>query len=271
MTIVRIKNPPSQQDIDMINEVAREIEELHNNEKFRAGLFDDFNANRRWLEILGEKLNEKYPGKFMTHSFNGALIDEIEENGLDVSKEMFKKEYDEFFWDMYGGGKGNLCVTPLDIDTFVFTYDVPERFFKSVLKNSYREIPQGYKTVECFYKEKFDEVMKDAVANPKPFYRDFAKNKLEEIRQAGMRMIEFYTKSKEAGIAIIPTSILESDNPSVIDDKGTSFGHRIQGGKIPREYFAVARIPQIDYLTEQIIAEKSINQKSNSPEITLSE
>lgn len=168
------------------------------------------------LAILSENVNEN---GFFTHSFNGALIESIEKNGLDISQELFKEEYATL--EVLGKTpwtKSNLCLTDPSKTSFVYCTLSPEKLYAGPLK--------GTQDVERDPKDKTDadfllRKFRYAVENKKCFTSDdYGKandeiegKKLKDILsaeeynkliEAGEKICNFYGKASNAGIALIP-------------------------------------------------------------------
>ena len=139
---------------------------------------------------------------FYTHSFNGALLGDVDKNGLDISQELFKEEYSGVLKDsMPITAQGELCLTPASQASFNYTYDVPERFVWGPLGGLDSGMSQEKgESLEDFYKRRLEKRIE------KLNFQD--KGKADEFRQAVLKMIDFYAKPKTAGIAVIPRSIL---------------------------------------------------------------
>ena len=173
-------------------------------------------------EVLRRVEENCHDNGFYTHSFNGALIPAINENGLDMSQEMFSEEYRKFDWADSVHAKGALCLTPPSSTTFYYTHDVPERLLAGPLNVSNADVHtrrNGESTHE-YYKRRLDTRLEwashrlgarddDPTKANKPI-DVFGEAGVEDLRQAGMRMVDFYAEPVTAGIAIIPKQIFEN-------------------------------------------------------------
>ena len=159
--------------------------------------------------ILAEVEKNCYDLGFATHTFNAALIDAIDKDGLDSSKEMFQEHFETLtpYAKIY---KTSLRLTAASNTTFDYANDSPERFMMTVL-SSYLDRESG-ETTEQYYKRRFNRGLEQETFNAEDKAR---------IKKAGTELIEFYGQPKTAGVAIIPNMIFfeQSNEPRKRNDK----------------------------------------------------
>ena len=147
--------------------------------------------------------------RFRTHSFNGALTEIVERDGLDISKEMFEEEYrilSKISGTPYSTGELYFC--DLGAGTFSYMHRSPERFWN---------------TIDGMVKEEKGEDIKEfAIRNLKELLKKhkekLTQEELIEIYNAGMRMIDFYCSTPKVSIAITKPSDNITDNVDMSAD-----------------------------------------------------
>lgn len=148
-----------------------------------------------------------FNNKFRTHSFNGALVDIVEKEGLDISREMFAEEYrilSKISKTPYS--KGELYFCELGAGTFGYMHRSPERFWLTLdggLKRGENEDVKDYAI------RNFEELLRKHQPN-------LTKEEFVQIYNAGIKMINFYCSSPEVGVAVIKLS------ENITDDCDTS-------------------------------------------------
>lgn len=144
-------------------------------------------------KIITAVKTQCFNNKFLTHSFNGALGDMVENGGLDISREMFVDEYktlSKISQTAYSTGTLYFC--ELGSGTFSYMHRSPERFWL---------------TIDGGLKREKDEDIKDyAVRNFKALlvkHKDnLTKEEIKQIYDAGMKMIDFYCSTPEVCVAV---------------------------------------------------------------------
>ena len=144
-----------------------------------------------------------FNNKFQTHSFNGALADMVEKDGLDISREVFAEEYrmlSKISQTPYS--KGELYFCELGAGTFGYMHKSPERFWLT--------IDGGLK------REKGENIKDYAIRNFKALLLKHKQNLSEEefsnMYNAGRRMIDFYCDTAEVCVAVRKVSENILDN-----------------------------------------------------------
>ena len=153
------------------------------------------------MEEIIKTVKSNQENGFYTHSFNGALLDNVDKDGLDISQETFQEEYSGVLKDsMPTSTQGELCLTPASQASFNYTYDVPERFVWGPLGGLDNSMSQEKsESLEDFYKRRLEKRIQTLKMDG---------TQANEFRQAVLKMIDFYAKPKTAGIAVVPRSIL---------------------------------------------------------------
>lgn len=147
--------------------------------------------------------------RFRTHSFNGALTEIVERDGLDISREMFAEEYrvlSKISKTPYS--KGELYFCELGSGTFSYMHRSPERFWLTVDGGLKRESGEDIKD---FAIRNFKELLKK-------HKEKLTQEELIEIYNAGMRMIDFYCSTPKVSIAITKPSDNITDNVDMSAD-----------------------------------------------------
>lgn len=131
---------------------------------------------------------------FYTHCFPGALIDEVSTNGLDISRELFKEEYQTLatrFKTAFKTGELNYCELSAASLSYA-TRGIPERVSYAIggvsKSDEDKSIHDTYE--RSFYKNlkrEFDLENIDVAT-------------MEKMKQAGTKLIDFYAVGK-SGIA----------------------------------------------------------------------
>lgn len=131
--------------------------------------------------------------QFYTHSFNGALFDEVNQNGLDISKELFTDEFKLLsqigISTPFATGKLLLC--ELSYASFGYLHSNPERIYMafggSIANQKDWQTQQEYLT-ECL----FEKIEKSGLDETRK----------KEMLQTGKKIIDFYTKSDNVCMAV---------------------------------------------------------------------
>lgn len=139
------------------------------------------------LEYVDKRNNNN---QFYTHCFPGALYDEVSTNGLNISRELFREEFNilsECFRTPFKTGELNYCELSAASLSYA-TMGVPERLIHSIggLEDSI-EGESLHDTFSRSLKEnlqfQYDSGIIDEI-------------KQEEMLKAGMKIIDFYCNSK---------------------------------------------------------------------------
>ena len=132
--------------------------------------------------------------RFKTHSFNGALLEEIKTNGLDINKEMFLEEYtklrEEGMYQPYQ--TGNLLFCELSKATFGYALCAPERLVRTIcpMEKQNDDQPTG---------EYLAEGLEQRLAK-----KNLSPEKHKSVEEAGHKMIDFYFgKDNHSAIAFM--------------------------------------------------------------------
>ena len=125
--------------------------------------------------------------RFKTHSFNGALLEEIKTNGLDIHKEMFLDEYAKLrevgMFQPYQ--TGNLLFCELSKATFGYALCAPERLVRSICPME---------------RQKDDQSTREYLLNGLRQGLDkknISSEKYKSVMAAGQKMIDFYFGKKQ--------------------------------------------------------------------------
>ncbi len=173
----------------------------------KLGLQGPLNFEQTAQILTSIKLNCRN-NQFLTHSFNGALLDDIRNNGLDISKEKFKQEYDILsevgLFQPYQ--KGNLLFCELSAASFGYAFAAPERLGMSLADSG-----------------RFEETLSLNENYTKSFQEKLSSKRLSEqqygkVFSAGKKMIDFYFGDNNPKSAIAFKYSTETDE---IKDAGS--------------------------------------------------
>lgn len=145
-------------------------------------------------EIMIVAATQSYINRFDTHSFNGALKDRVEREGLNINNEMFKENFD--YLSSFAGSAyavGDLFLCNLSESSWGYMHHSPERLWMTIGSHSVTREP-GENDNE-FAKRNLDDVLSRYVG----LYDD---KYLETAKVLGDEMIDFYTKSDDVCVAI---------------------------------------------------------------------
>jgi len=148
------------------------------------------------LMILAHINAQCNSNQFLTHTFPGALIGQIDAEGLDISRELFLKEY-SVLAKIAGDSpfkKGVLCVCELSEATFGYGTIGPERFTMIANDPSCKREP--YESNMEFYKRNLVAVLDRKGDQLTPEERALCLH-------AGDSIADFYYTNNQVGVAII--------------------------------------------------------------------
>ena len=155
--------------------------------------------------ILSAVATSNRLNRFNSHSFSGALYDEVVTNGLDISKEKFTEEYSilsKLATSPFMTGK--LCVCELSKASIGYTHSSPERMWmvinSSDIKRGEKESNKSFATRSLISK----------VENS-----NLSENEKQQCLTAGMKMIDYYFTNPESAIAIMDDEL--KTEPKVSD------------------------------------------------------
>lgn len=158
----------------------------------------DYDGNPLTLEETSDilkriKLNCQN-NRFKTHSFNGALLEEIKTNGLDIHKEKFLQEYatlrEAEMFQPYQ--TGNLLFCELSKATFGYALRAPERLALSICPAERQKDDQPTR-------EYLSEGLEQGLAQ-----KNLSPEKYKSVMAAGHKMIDFYFgKNNQSAIAFM--------------------------------------------------------------------
>ena len=134
---------------------------------------------------------------FHTHSFNSAILDEVEENGLNISKELFKEELKAFAPignQPYKTGVLNTC--ELSNASFSYASIVPERVKNILSGNSGAKEGQGED-------ETTKEFLTRCVKSNLDENTGLSSSQKNKMLSDSEKIIDFYYGHQSASIAII--------------------------------------------------------------------
>lgn len=132
---------------------------------------------------------------FYTHSFSGALYDEINANGLDINKEKFKPEYEtlsKLYKTPFMKGKLNYC--ELSRATWSYAYGGPERLNYSI--GGVIKPQEPGETKHALYERSLTTNLQKALSEGKINEQEY-----QNMYRSGMTMIDFYHKQKDICVA----------------------------------------------------------------------
>ena len=148
----------------------------------RLGLKEPLNLEQTTKVLKSIRLNCAN-NQFLTHSFNGALLEDIKRDGLDIHKEKFKKEYAilQSIGIFQPFQTGNLLFCELSKASFGYAKYTPERLAMSLAGdiNSHDE----YHTINEYFTESFKSCLQSKNLSTEQYSNAFT---------AGKRMIDFY-------------------------------------------------------------------------------
>ena len=132
--------------------------------------------------------------RFDTHSFNGALRERVEREGLNINNEMFRDNY-EYLSRMTSSAYevGNLYVCNLSESSWGYMHHSPERLWMTISSGSMKR--EAGESDNEYAKRSFDDVLSKYVG----IYDD---QYLETAKVLGDEMIDFYTQSDDVCMAI---------------------------------------------------------------------
>lgn len=202
-SIERIVEAYANNPVDYRNVAGRNDIKFH---QFRHTVFPF--AVEYWKEQLGKEeltfeelkdlliviSTQSSINRFETHSFNGALKDKVNREGLNINSEMFRDNFDllsHISHTPYNAGVLYLC--NLSESSWGYMHHSPERLWMTIGSSSVSR--EEGETDNEFAKRNLDAVL----ANGAGIYDE---NYLLAARNAGEEMIDFYTQSEEACIAI---------------------------------------------------------------------
>ena len=144
--------------------------------------------------------------RFFTHCFPGALYDEVNENGLNIHKEMFKEEYKELgkcFKTAFQTGNLNYCELSAASLSYA-TMGMPERAKFSIGGNIHQEMGESrYDACLRALKENLSkEVEKGHIVQAE----------YDKLQEAGTHIIDFYCDNPMGCVAFFRKGIAE-DTP----------------------------------------------------------
>lgn len=164
---------------------------------------------------------------FKTHSFNGALLPEIKENGLDISKEKFHDEFAVLRQvGMYQPYQtGNLLFCELGKSTFGYTLRAPERIVMSLSTATGQQ--KDNQTIGEFLHQNLSENLQQKTG--------LSEAEKSQVRVAAEKIIDFYFgKEQKAAIAVVKDTgehitAAEKYEPRLGSQFGALLGMRIEG------------------------------------------
>lgn len=166
---------------------------------------DGLDEEQKLTKALEATFLQGMATKFYTHAFNGALGDDIKRDGLDISKEKFVEEYALF--QKYGlqqvYKKGVLCVADMTPQGLEYALGVPERLSNTL--NHCGAERQNNETRREFLSRALEGTLQQKT--------ELSPNEKVSLRQAGQKMIDFYTSKpgRQASIAFIKDDVPQPD------------------------------------------------------------
>lgn len=133
---------------------------------------------------------------FHTHSFNSAILQEVEENGLDISKEFFKEELKQFQPignQPYKTGVLNTC--ELSSASFSYASVVPERVKNILSSDLLDERQQKNESVQQYLSRCVDKKLARLESLPE--------DEKKKLKLSSDKIIDFYYGHQSASIAVI--------------------------------------------------------------------
>ena len=174
------------------------------------------NLNRQlslkdFSQILSAVSLQSQNNEFRTHSFNSAILPYVEQNGLDISRELFKEELEDFATvgcQPFKTGVLNTC--ELSQSTFGYASIVPERIRNTFTFGDLHLSKQENETLASYLKRNVDvKLEKNNILDD---------SRKLEMRTNAYKIIDFYYGHTLASVAVIKekkaliTQPLESRN-----------------------------------------------------------
>ena len=148
---------------------------------------------------------------FLTHSFNGALIDKVAQNGLDISKEKFQEEFKSL--EKTGMSQpykiNKLCFCELSKATFGYAPKSPERL--SMIFSNWKQKQKNSQTLHNY-------LIQSLNANVESTSNTDANIKKEAL-VAGKKMIDFYFSQDKSAIAFMKENCKVSEPPKTLSKR----------------------------------------------------
>ena len=132
---------------------------------------------------------------FRTHSFNSAILPSVEENGLDISREMFKEDLKQFTPvgnQVYKTGALNTC--ELSQASFTYATIVPERVRNIMSGNCNRQQQED---------ETLAEHLSECVSSSLENNPNLTVDEKRKLKNDSEKIIQFYYGHTSASIAVI--------------------------------------------------------------------
>lgn len=145
-------------------------------------------------EVLSIISTQSAINLFETHSFNGALKDKVDREGLDIHGEMFKNNYQilsRMSESPYQVGK--LCFCNLSESSWGYMHRSPERLWMTIGSSSVSRD-------ECENDNEFGKRLVDSMLES--YAGKYDEAYLSEARNAAEEMVDFYTQTDEVCMAI---------------------------------------------------------------------
>lgn len=144
--------------------------------------------------------------RFYSHCFPGALYDEVNENGLDIHKEMFKEEYKELekcFKTAFQTGNLNYCELSAASLGYA-TMGMPERATFSIGGNIHQNM--GESRYDACIRTLKENLLKEVEKG------HVAQEEYDKLQEAGTHIIDFYCDNPMGCVAFF-RSELTKDTP----------------------------------------------------------
>ena len=129
--------------------------------------------------------------RFHTHSFNGALLNEIQTNGFDINKELFQEEYKILrSVGMYQPYQtGNLLFCELSKASFGYALYAPERLVYSLGGDTHSH--KETHSINEHFTEKFQECLTAKNLSPEEY---------QKVYLAGKKILDFYFGENQSSV-----------------------------------------------------------------------
>ncbi len=174
---------------------------------------DDKDSLQARVQIHAFVAEKNANNRFYTHCFPGALYDEVSENGLDISKEMFKDEYailSRCFKTAFQVGNLNYCELSSASLSYA-TMGMPERARYAIGSNIKPEPGENLHDacMRALQENLSKEIEKGTVTE----------EQAEFLRKAGARIVDFYCSAKSSCIAFFRDKSLQKDSRSTVENR----------------------------------------------------
>lgn len=149
--------------------------------------------------------------KFRTHSFNGALLENVEKNGLDIRREMFREEYQTLSKISKSPYKtGELMFCELSAVSFGYATRSPERLWMTINKHDLKQ--KDDETIREFARRNVESIMQNEEDN-------LTEDEVRKVAEDANKIINFYYVDSKCCISLIKQKVdvpyRDSNGPAI--------------------------------------------------------